>query len=98
MMVRPPILRLAVAIDFAAPAAIASYALVHGTTRHAVPCDIWRMIFCLVGGGLTGLSALIRIEVDVSQTLLRSRRFENCQNIPSQAKSFSIPRKTRATA
>ncbi|MFC3529955.1 hypothetical protein ACFOMH_17405 [Paracoccus mangrovi] len=61
MMVRPPILRLAVAFVFAAPAAIAGYAPVHGITRHAAPSDIWRIIFCLVGGGLMGLSALKRI-------------------------------------
>ncbi len=61
MMVRPPIPRRTVAFVFAAPAAIAGYALVHGIMRHAVPSDIWRMIFCLVGGGLTGLPALMRI-------------------------------------
>nr|WP_279612418.1 hypothetical protein [Agrobacterium pusense] len=66
IMVRPPILRLAVALAFAAPAAVAGYALVHGITREAVPSDIWRMIFCLIGGGFTGFSALMRLVSSVS--------------------------------
>ena len=61
MVLRPPILRLAVALILAAPAAIAGFALVHGITREAVPSDIWRMIFCLIGGGMTGVSALMRL-------------------------------------
>lgn len=64
MAVRPPILRLVVALVFAAPAAVAGYALVHGITREAVPSEIWRIIFCLIGGGVTGLSALLRLAGD----------------------------------
>ncbi|MFH3479123.1 hypothetical protein [Xanthobacter variabilis] len=59
--VRLPILRLAVALAFAAPAAIAGYALVHGITREVVPSEVWRMIFCLIGGGITGLSGVMRL-------------------------------------
>ena len=65
MVVRTPILRLAVVLVFAAPATIAGFALVHGITRDAVPSDIWRVIFCLIGGGVTGLSALMRLAGDV---------------------------------
>ncbi len=61
MAMRTPILRLAVALVFAAPAAVAGYALVHGITRDAVPSDIWRATFSLIGGGVTGLSALVRL-------------------------------------
>jgi hypothetical protein len=63
-VVRLPILRLAVVLVFAAPAAIAGYALVDGIAREAVPSEIWRVIFCLFGGGLTGLSALMRLMGD----------------------------------
>lgn len=59
-VVRLSILRLAVALVSAAPAAIAGYALVDGIAREAVPSEIWRVIFSLIGGGLTGLSALMR--------------------------------------
>lgn len=64
MAVRPPILRLVVALVFAAPAAVAGYALVHGITREAVPSEVWQTIFCLIGGGVTGLSALLRLAGD----------------------------------
>jgi len=58
---RSPILRLIVALIFAAPAAVAGYALVHGITKEAVPSEIWRQIFCIIGGGFVGVSALMRL-------------------------------------
>lgn len=58
---RPPILRLAVAVVFVAPAAVAGYALVHGVTREVVPSEVWRQIFCIAGGILVGCSALARL-------------------------------------
>ena len=58
---RPPILRLLVALDFAAPAAIAGYALIHGVTKDSVPSEIWRQIFCIIGGAFVGTSALLRL-------------------------------------
>ncbi|MGO4683496.1 hypothetical protein [Hyphomicrobium sp. 2TAF46] len=58
---RPPVLRLAVALIFAIPAAIAGYALIHGITRDAVPSEIWRQIFCAIGGLVVGVSALMRL-------------------------------------
>lgn len=60
-VVRLPILRLALALVFAAPAAIAGYALVDGIAREAVPSHVWRVIFCLIGGGFVGVSALMRL-------------------------------------
>ncbi len=58
---RSPVLRLIVALVFAAPAAVAGYALVHGVTREAVPSEVWRQIFCIIGGGVVGVSALVRL-------------------------------------
>ena len=58
---RSPILRLIVALVFAAPAAIAGYALVHGVIHEAIPSAIWRQIFCFIGGALVGVSALMRL-------------------------------------
>lgn len=58
---RSPILRLIVALVFAAPAAVAGYALVHGVTKESVPSEIWRQIFCIVGGAFVGVSALVRL-------------------------------------
>lgn len=58
---RVPILRIAVALIFAAPAAVAGYALVQGVTREAVPSEIWRQIFCIAGGAIVGCSAFARL-------------------------------------
>lgn len=58
---RPPILRLIVALVFAAPAAVAGYALIHGVTKESVQSEIWRQIFCIIGGGFVGVSALLRL-------------------------------------
>lgn len=65
---RPPILRLIVALVFAAPAAVAGYALVHGVTKESVPSEIWRQIFCIVGGGFVGVSALLRLAGGMGQS------------------------------
>src|SRR5713101_9498570 len=58
---RSPILRLIVALVFAARAALAGYALVHGVTYEAIPSAIWRQISCFGGGALVGVSALMRL-------------------------------------
>ncbi|MBF2717708.1 hypothetical protein [Agrobacterium vitis] len=58
---RSPGLRLAIALIFAVPAAIAGFALVHGFAREAVPSEVWRKIFSLIGGAFVGLSALARL-------------------------------------
>jgi hypothetical protein len=58
---RSPILRLIVVAIFAAPAALAGYALVDGMTQEAIYSAIWRQIFCFIGGALIGVSALMRL-------------------------------------
>jgi len=58
---RSPALRLTIAVTFALPAAIAGYSLVHGVTRDAVPAEVWRQLFCIVGGIVVGVSALARL-------------------------------------
>lgn len=65
--IRSPVIRLIVALIFATPAAVAGYALVYGVTKEAVPSDIWRQIFCIVGGGFVGIAAVIRLASGVGQ-------------------------------
>jgi hypothetical protein len=60
-LLRAPILRIALALIFSAPAVVAGYALVHGVTAEAVPSPIWRQIFCLAGGAFVGAAAVIRL-------------------------------------
>ncbi len=59
--IRSPAIRLIVALVFAVPAAVAGYALVHGVTKEAVSSEIWRQIFCIVGGGCVGIAAWMRL-------------------------------------
>ena len=66
--IRTPIIRLIVALIFAAPAAVAGYALVYGITKEAVPSEVWRQIFCIVGGGFVGASALARLAAGPPKT------------------------------
>ena len=65
--IRSPVIRLSVALVFAAPAAVAGYALVYGITKEAVPSEIWRQIFCIVGGGCVGIAAWMRLAAGVGQ-------------------------------
>jgi hypothetical protein len=69
---RQPVLRLIVALIFAAPAAVAGYALVHGVTREAVPSEVWRQIFCIIGGGFVGVSALLRLATPIDAQPVQS--------------------------
>ena len=66
---RSPVLRLIVALVFASPAAVAGYALAHGVTGDAVPSEVWRQIFCIIGGGFVGVSALIRLAAPMPQQM-----------------------------
>lgn len=59
--VRSATLRTIIALVFAAPAAVAGYALVYGVTGEAVPSEVWRQIFCIIGGIFVGVSALMRL-------------------------------------
>lgn len=65
--IRSPVIRLIVALVFATPAAMAGYALAYGITKEAVPSDIWRQIFCIVGGGFVGAAAWMRLAAGVGQ-------------------------------
>ncbi|RWL93199.1 MAG: hypothetical protein EOR68_24595 [Mesorhizobium sp.] len=60
-IVRSPVLQIAVALVYTAPAVAAGYALVYGITREYVPYDIWRQLLCIAGGLFVGISALLRL-------------------------------------
>ncbi|QOG06388.1 hypothetical protein IGS74_17965 [Aureimonas sp. OT7] len=65
--IRTPVIRLIVALVFAVPAAVAGYAMVYGVTKEAVPSEVWRQIFCIVGGGCVGIAAWMRLAAGVGQ-------------------------------
>lgn len=63
---RTPILRVTIAVLFAAPAAVAGYAIVHGIAVEIVPSSIWRQIFSVTGAIAVGISALARLAAPLS--------------------------------
>jgi len=58
---RSPVLRGIVMIVFVAPAAVAGYSLVHGLVRPVMPSEVWRQVFCIIGGASVGASAWVRL-------------------------------------
>lgn len=58
---RSPVLRFIIMLVFVVPSAIAGYFLVHGIAREAVPSEVWRQIFCIIGGIAVGVSAWLRL-------------------------------------
>lgn len=47
--VRPLWLRLAIAMVFVAPAALAGYHATHGIVKHTMPSDTWQIVFSVIG-------------------------------------------------
>ena len=58
---RTPILRLIVALIFAAPAAVAGYALVYGITKNAIDSGLVLNLFGGMGGLVIGISAIVNL-------------------------------------
>ncbi|EJU12567.1 hypothetical protein LH128_13163 [Sphingomonas sp. LH128] len=61
VFVRPIWIRLAIAIAFVAPAALAGYHATHGIVKHTMPSDTWQIIFSVIGAIAVGVTALIRV-------------------------------------
>jgi hypothetical protein len=64
--VNSPIVRVIIGLMFALPAAGAGYALVSGISASAVPSELWRQIFCIIGGVFVGAAAFTRLAVPAS--------------------------------
>jgi hypothetical protein len=62
-VVRPPILRAAIAAAFAIPAAIAGYHAVLGLSQIGVPSLIWREVFAWIGALFIGGTAWTRMTI-----------------------------------
>ena len=54
-------LRVAIAIAFVAPAALAGYHATHGIVQHTMPSDTWQVIFSVVGAIAVGITAFVRV-------------------------------------
>ena len=64
---RSPAARTAVGLIFALPAAGAGYALVSGISTNAIPSELWRLMFCVLGGLLVGAAAFTRLSVPATR-------------------------------
>lgn len=59
--VRPVWARLAVALLFAAPAAVAGYHATHGLAKLAMPSVGWQVTFSIIGAVAIGITAWVRL-------------------------------------
>lgn len=59
--VRAPILRIATALMFAVPAALAGYYATFGLSGLTMTSDIWRQFFALIGAVVIGATAWARL-------------------------------------
>jgi hypothetical protein len=58
---RPPLIRAAIGLLYAIPAALAGYHLSHGLAGISLTDEGWRAAFALVGAGLIGATAFSRM-------------------------------------
>jgi hypothetical protein len=59
--IRVPLIRLAIGLLYAVPAAIAGYHMTHGLTQIGMPSEAWRVAFSVVGCVLIGGTAWARM-------------------------------------
>jgi len=58
---RPMWLKLAVALAFVAPAAIAGFHASHGIIKHLMPSETWQTVFSVIGAVAVGITAFVRV-------------------------------------
>lgn len=61
LTVRPMWAKLAIALVFVAPAAIAGYHAVHGIAKHTMPSEVWQVVFSVIGVIAVGITAFLRV-------------------------------------
>lgn len=61
LFARPMWLKLAVALAFVAPAAIAGFHATHGIVKHLMPSETWQTIFSVIGAVAVGITAFVRM-------------------------------------
>lgn len=59
--VRPIWVRLLIAAAFVVPAAAAGFHATHGIVKHTMPSQPWLMVFSILGAGVVGIVAFVRI-------------------------------------
>ena len=59
--VRTSILRIAIALMFAVPAALAGYYATFGLSGLTMTSDVWRQVFAIIGAIVVGITAWARL-------------------------------------
>jgi hypothetical protein len=67
LSLRSPAARIAVGLIFALPAAGTGYALISGISANMIPSELWRLMFCILGGLLVGSAAFARLSVPATK-------------------------------
>lgn len=73
VMTRSTLVRLAVALAFTAPAALAGYHLVLGLSQIGGAHGVWQQIFAAVGAIAIGIAALMRLATPIIPPAPRAR-------------------------
>lgn len=53
--------KLAVALAFVVPAAIAGFHATHGIVKHLMPSETWQTVFSVIGAVAVGITAFLRV-------------------------------------
>ena len=61
LFARPMWLKLATALAFVAPAAIAGFHATHGIVKHLMPSETWQTVFSVIGAVAVGITAFVRV-------------------------------------
>ena len=61
LFARPMWVKLAVALAFVAPAAIAGFHATHGIVKHLMPSETWQTVFSVIGAVAVGATAFVRV-------------------------------------
>lgn len=61
LTVRPMWAKLAIAINFVAPATVAGYHAVHGIVKHTMPSETWQIVFSITGAIVIGITAFFHV-------------------------------------
>lgn len=56
-----PAVRVLLAIAFVAPAVMVSYLILNQLSAGHIPSELWRQALCILGAGLIGLMAFVRL-------------------------------------
>ena len=59
--VRPICARLLIAAVFVVPAVETGFHATHGIVKHTMPSQTWQMVFSILGAGVVGIVAIVRI-------------------------------------